>query len=408
MKKLLPLSVLSFTLLSANQSFDNSKFIPDISLIMDGSYVHRSIKDDEAKHLELPSIAHGLIGSHKHGGHEHATYNQEKGFNLNYAELVLSSSVDPLLNLDGVFHFSQNGVEIEELYFTSNVLGDGFKLKGGKFLSNFGYLNEQHHHSWNFGAMPLVYHGFLGDHGINEKGLQLQYTLPTPIYTMIGVEALQGENEGSFGHEGIEEMGVSKKDGATMFVGYIKSSYDIGDTTLFGGISYASGKSRHDHSDDDENPHAFAGDAKLYGADFVLFHQLNSYSYIKWQSEYLQRELKGQSYNFTSKKFADVTKKQGGFYSELIYAYDKNYRTGIRYDGITKNSVLKNGKNSPQPSGLNRYTAMVEYNTSEFARFRLEYSHDRSMFDENDKRKKINTIMLQANISIGAHAPHSF
>lgn len=408
MQKILPSSVLVALLFNSLSGFDNSKFIPDISLIMDGSYVYRDIKDNEAKELEVPSIAHGLIGSHEHGGHEHATYNQEKGFNLNYAELVLSSNVDPLLSLDGVFHFSENGVEIEELYFSSNFLGDGTKLKGGKFLSNFGYLNEQHHHAWNFGSMPLVYHAFLGDHGINEKGLQFQYTLPTSTYAMVGVELLQGENEGSFGHESIDEMGVSKKDGATMFVGYLKSSYDIGNTTLYGGVSYATGKSRHDDLEDDHNPHAFAGDAKLYGADFVLHHQLNSYSYIKWQNEYLERRLDGTSYSDTTKIFAQTLKKQAGLYSELVYAYDQNYRAGIRYDTFTKNSVYKNSTKVSQPGGLNKYSAMIEYNTSEFARFRLEYSYDRAMFNEDGKRKPINTIMLQANISIGAHAPHAF
>ncbi|MBE0514532.1 MAG: hypothetical protein IBX42_06210, partial [Sulfurimonas sp.] len=160
------------------RTFDQSKFIPDISLIMDASYVDRNVKDDEVGHLEVPGIAHGLLGSHSHGDDNHATYNAENGFNLNYAELVLSSSVDPFFTMDGIFHFSENGVEIEELFFTSNALGYGTRLKGGKFNSNFGYLNEQHHHSWDFADMPLAYEAFLGMHGINEVGAQIQWTAP--------------------------------------------------------------------------------------------------------------------------------------------------------------------------------------------------------------------------------------
>ena len=54
--------------------------------------------------------------------------------------------------------------------------------------SNFGYLNEQHHHSYDFADMPLVYESFLGMHGINETGLQLQWVAPTDTYLMLGAE----------------------------------------------------------------------------------------------------------------------------------------------------------------------------------------------------------------------------
>ncbi|PNV83209.1 MAG: hypothetical protein C0627_06685 [Sulfurimonas sp.] len=422
MKKILLSSVLCTALVYGadvlpveKRTFDQSKFIPDISLILDASYVDRNVKDDEVGHLELPGVAHGLLGSHSHGDDNHATYNAENGFNINYAELVLSSSVDPFFTMDGVFHFSENGVEIEELFFTSNALGYGTKIKGGKFNSNFGYLNEQHHHYWDFADMPLVYEAFLGMHGINEKGAQIQWTAPTPFYLMAGFEVLQGENEQMFGNETIgdvEDPIAAGKDGPTLYIGYIKASHDIGNTTLLGGLSYAQGKSRIDHSGDEENPHAFSGDAKLYGADFVVLHALDSYKSIKWQSEYLQRELDGTQYALdtdgTVLGSPSMLKEQSGLYSQLIYTHDKNWRMGARYDTILKNDVTKNGLDVEQHSGLDKYTAMVEYHTSEFARFRLQYSRDNAMFNEDGQREKIDTVILQANISIGAHAAHSF
>jgi len=51
---------------------------------------------------------------------------------------------------------------------------------------------------------------------------------------------------------------------------------------------------------------------------------------------------------------------------------------------------------------------MIEYHTSEFARFRVQYSRDNAMFNEDGAREKIDTVVFQANISIGAHAAHSF
>jgi len=398
-----------------NRTFEQSKFIPDISLIMDASYVNRDIEDDELAHLEVPGVAHGLLGTHDHDDSSHATYNAENGFNLNYAELVLSSSVDPFFTMDGVFHFSPNGVEIEELYFTSTALGDGLRAKGGKFNSNFGYLNEQHHHSWSFNDMPLVYEAFLGMHGINETGLQLQWTAPTDTYIMLGVEVLQGENEQMFGNGSIHlsELNATNSDidsesAPSLFIAYAKTSFDIDRTTILAGLSFASGSSRLDHSEDEESPHAFSGDSKLYGADLVIKHYFDSYSSLTWQSEWLYRDMDGTMYedfSATTPTLTPTTKKQAGLYTQLVYTYDKSWKVGARYDTIYKNDI--SNSDAFAPNNMDKYSAMIEYNTSEFARFRLQYNHNRALY-EDDVQQDLNTIILSANISIGAHGAHSF
>src|SRR3989338_7831156 len=271
-----------------SETFDQSKFMPDISLILDLSYVSRSKKDDEVAHLEVPSVVHGLLGSHSDGDVTHSTYNAKNGFNLNYAELALSSSVDPYFTMDAIFHLSEHGFEIEEAFVTSTALGHGLRVKGGKFLSNFGYLNEKHHHAWSFSDMPLVYESFLGLHAINEIGAQLQWTAPTSTYLMFGAEVLQGENEQMFGNNtiGDTEAPIAKGSQApSLFVGYIKSSIDIDDTTILGGLSYANGSSRVDHSQE-EAPSAFSGDSSLYGVDLTIKHYFDSYSFLSWQSEW--------------------------------------------------------------------------------------------------------------------------
>ncbi len=394
------------------RTFTQSKFMPDISLVMDASYVSRNIADNKVEHLEVPGVAHGLLGSHSHDGSTHTPNNAKNGFNLNYAELVLSSSVDPFFTMDGVFHFSEDGVEIEELYFTSTALGHGARIKGGKFNSNFGYLNEQHHHSWDFADMPLVYESFLGMHGINETGLQVQWIAPTDTYLMVGAEILQGENTQMFGKDIIGEH-TTQADAPALFVGYIKTSFDIEDTTLLAGLSYAQGTSRIDHLDD-EDPHVFSGDSKLYGADLVVKHYFDSYSFLKWQSEVLGREMDGTQFNLKPtdttvlQSSPTLTKKQAGLYTQLVYGINKSWHTGLRYDTIFQNDITSNGKSVDKGNNFNKYSAMVEYHTSEFARFRLQYNHNNSLYDEEGNRQNVNTIILQANISIGAHGAHSF
>jgi len=400
------------------RSFSQSQYIPDISLVTDFSYVYRDIDDSELQHLGIPGIVHGLMGSHDHDGENHATYNANNGFNFNYAELVLSSSVDPYFNMDAVFHFSEHGVEIEEAYFTTTSLPAGLRLRGGKILSEFGRINSQHAHFWDFGDMPLVYEAFLGSHGINELGVQLQWVAPMEHYLMIGAEALQGTNESMFGNAAISNPNAvegaaplaSEVRAPSLFVGYVKTAFDIGETTILPGLSCAYGSSRLDHFGDAENPHAFAGNSALYGADLTVKHYFDSYSFLTWQSEWLMRDMDGTQYdsNGTVTSSTDLEKKQAGYYIQLVYAYDKNWRAGVRYDNIYQNDVTEGGTGLDLPDNFNRYSAMAEYHPSEFSRIRLQYNRNDALYNEEGERQDINTVMLQVNIAIGAHGAHDF
>lgn len=405
------------------RTFEQSKYIPDMSMILDFSYVNRNMSDDELAHLEMPGVAHGLMGAHAHDGQNHISYNANEGFNLNYAEVVLSSSVDPYFTMDGVFHFGPYGVEIDEAYFTTTSLPAGLRARAGKMLSNFGRINSQHQHYWDFADMPLVYQAFLGDHGIDELGVQLQWVAPLPHYLMIGGEILQGDNESMFGTSSIADPLNSDEDAAplaeaadvpALFVGYIKTAHDIGDTTIMPGISYARGTSRINHFDDEEAPHAFSGMSSLYGFDLTVKHYFNSYSFLTWQSEWMQRDMDGTQYGYDPESAdptmssASVKKEQAGYYTQLVYGYDMNWRAGVRYGNIYKNDITKNGTALDTETDFNRITAMVEYHPSEFSRFRLQYNHNTAMFNEEGERQNIDTVILEANIAIGAHAAHDF
>lgn len=428
MKKALLLSTLVASVLLAEvpaikpvseRTFSQSQFMPDISLVTDFSYVYRDVDDADVAHLEIPGVAHGIMGAHSHDGASHATYNANNGFNLNYAELVLSSSVDPYFNMDAVFHFSEHGVEVEEAYFTTTSLPAGLRVRGGKLLSEFGRLNSQHHHFWDFGDMPLVYEAFLGSHGINELGAQLQWLIPAPHYLMVGAEVLQGTNESMFGNTQIGDAEAANGAIAdevrapSLFVGYVKTAFDIGNTTVLPGISYAYGASRLDHRED-EDPHAFAGNSALYGADLTVKHYFDSYSFLTWQSEWMMRDMDGTQYIVDAADIdtitgeADLEKRQAGYYTQLVYALNQNWRTALRYDNIYLNDITKNGASLETEENFQRYSAMAEYHPSEFSRIRLQYNRNNALYNEDGERQDINTVMLQVNISIGAHGAHDF
>jgi len=430
MQKILLSTLLSTLIVVANADTDtleslkeptkatNQTFMPNISLIVDASYSHETLdNEDETEHLEIPGFVHG--GGDAHEGHMHTPLAGNDGFNLNYAELSLTSSVDNYFDMTAIFHLTEDNFEIEEAFITTTALPYNLKAKLGKFNSDFGYLNAKHHHAYNFSDMPLIYAALLGDHGFNEKGVQLQYVLPTSTYMMVGVELLEGENELSYGKEGFSPsaagedfVGVDGVDKPLM-IAYLKSSFDIAGGTVLTGGSLAMGESRIDHLEDAEGPHAFAGDSTLYGVDFTYKNFFSTHNGISFHTEYLYRELDGTQYapNATNddwKATPTITKKQGGFYSELIYQFDQNYRAGVRYSAITQNDVTLGGVDKDMEDDIAVTSVMAEYNPSEFARIRLQYNHNSSLFDENGIKNNKDEIVLQFNYAIGAHGAHNF
>ena len=391
-------------------SFNQSQFVPNISLVLDTSLVARNKSEEELSELSMPGIGEGFYGGGGHEGHSHGAANSENGFNLNYVEMVVSSNVDPYFSMDATFHFSEESVDIEEAFFTSTALDNGLKVKGGKFYSDFGRMNKQHQHLWDFSDAPLIYIGFLGYEGLNEKGIQLQYTPALDNYLMVGAEVLQGENGNTFGIDTININGESIEGASapSLFVGYIKTAMDIGDTTIMPGVSYAHGQSRSSH-DHDGHEEAFDGKSSLYNVELTIKSYFDSYSFISWQSEWMRREQDGTAYHVEAgvTEANDQKITQEGIYSQVVYAYDQNWRTGLRYDSIYKNEIFFTEDELP-PTPYERYSAMLEYHFSEFSRLRLEYTYNQALYDEDFKQQDVHSAILSLNVAIGAHAAHDF
>jgi hypothetical protein len=408
--------LLSFTVAGAtvypqqtDNPFSQSKFVPDISLILDCSYLHRNHNDDRLATMIIP----GLI------------YNSEEmtsrqGFNLNYGELTIASIVDPYFDLFSSLEFSENGFEIEEAYFTTRSLPLGFQLKGGKFMSHFGRINEQHTHYWDFSDAPLVNSAFFGEHHLNEKGIRLTWVAPFDYYLMAGGEILQGENHTSFGRNGFSEpTGIVSVSGSTwpnLFVSYIKTSFDIENLTILCGLSNTFGGTKINHDIDYEEitGEAIDGTTSITGADVTLKYLFNSIQCISLQAEYLYRSMNGDKYirdgSGTVGKFS-LDSRQAGLYTQLVGRLSKRTRTGVRLDLINVNDVTLSGTGQHYPHSLPRYSAMIEYNPTEFSRLRLQYNYDLSRYEitsDRFSRSSTHELILQMNITIGAHGAHAF
>lgn len=385
---------------TAANPFSGASMNPDVSFIVDTSLVSRQLSDVRFGQLRLPGFTHAFAQAHD--GHEHGMSNMNNGFNLNYGELVLASTVDPYFDLFTAIHASDSGAELEEAYMTTRQLPANMQLKLGKFLSAFGRLNSQHHHYWDFSDQPLIYQGIFGGHGLLEKGVQISWLAPTRQYLQLGAEWLQGENEQSFGTEAIASTSKGAVDGAGVAVGFIKTSVDWGNSSWLAGLSYAHGQYRHADGD-----HAKAGDMSIWGVDLTGKYFLDASRYVMWQSEYLQRHLTDAiqvSYDDQGSLLAvqALTQHQSGYYSQLIWKFDPQWRVGYRYDAIDQNQIR-------QVNGLlgQRQSVMLEYNPTEFSRIRLQYARNEAFADAQGIQP-FDEWVLQFNMAIGAHGAHTF
>jgi hypothetical protein len=192
-------------------------------------------------------------------------------------------------------------------------------------------------------------------------------------------------------------------------VGFVKTSFDVGDLSVLTGLSFATGHTRINHLDD-EDPHAFAGKTKLYGFDLTAKYFLDSYRYISFQGEYLYRDQEGTRYAYDDAGnliTPSIKKKQGGFYSQVVWRFAQRWRTGFQYNLINKNDVKENGVKINLSNNLPAYYAMLEYNPTEFSRIRLQVGQNRAFFQDGS-RKTVNEVTLQFNFAIGAHGAHPF
>jgi hypothetical protein len=387
--------------------FSQAKFVPDISLILDCSYLHRNVTDEEIAGLFLP----GYVAGQQEFSRE--------GFNLNYAEIGFSAVVDPYFELFAVCHLSEERFELEEAYWSTKQLPAGFQLKAGKFLSSFGRINDVHTHYWDFADRPLVHAAFFGQEGLNDIGARVTWVAPIGFYLLAGGEVLMGGNEGSFGRTGFRASQGVQVDGVRgpgLVVGYVESSVDIGEAAVLARVSGAHGKTRSDEGFSTGAPggSALSGTTTVLGAALTAKLPLDAIRDVSFQGEWLWRHTDATHYSLDLVQRVSQTaleRRQSGFYAQVVAKFSLRMRGGFRYDLLQGNAITENGVRGDLLENLPRLSTMLEYSPTEFSRIRLQYTYDRSRASETAQqlnRTTVNEVSLQVNLAIGAHGAHSF
>jgi hypothetical protein len=389
-------------------TFTQNRFNPDLSLIADFAGVGTSLGDRSAQTLAVP----GFIDHSDRTG-------KLRGINFNYLELAFAAAVDPYFDFFSVVTFTPSGFDVEETYVETRQLPFGFQVRMGKFFSAFGRLNGIHAHAWDFYDQPLVYEAFMGAEGWKNPGLRLSWTAPVDFLLQLGFEVFQGISDESplfnaTAYDLTAANGANLSSKApfvpALYVGSLKTSFDSGNNVFLLGTSVMVGHATQTRIDGLSTDMAFSAPGTiLYNGELTYKYLISSYRSLTWQSEYLGRVSSGDLAQVSDGLVHAASKKQGGFYSQIIWRFDQSgrWRVGARFDLLDQNSYAIDGVAQPLHNLLQRATAMLECSPTEFSRFRLQYAYDRSRFFDGEQ-KPVQEVLLQMNIAVGPHGAHSF
>jgi hypothetical protein len=369
-----------------------SAFNPEISLILSGTYTNLS--QDPANYRIagfLPSA--GEIGP------------GQRGFGLGESELAIAANIDPYLR--GTLTLAvtpENTVAVEEAFVQSLGLDNGLTVKGGRFLSGVGYLNEQHAHTWDFVDAPLAYQAFFGGQ-FKDEGVQLKWLAPTDTFVEIGGEVGRGRNF---------PASDRAKNGFGSAALFAHLGGDVGASHSWRtGLSLLRTSPQNRAYDDIAAgvTNSFSGDSRLEIADLVWKWAPNgnpATTNFKLQGEYFRRHEDGDlTYGVNAANITDrYASAQSGGYLQGVYQFMPRWRVGLRRDQInggnvdyaSNNAALGQAAFNPSKNSL-----MFDYSPSEFSRFRLQFAQDKSRPEVTD-----NQMFLQYQMSLGAHGAHKY
>jgi hypothetical protein len=353
-------------------------FNPNVSAVLNGFFAAANHDPASAK---IPGFA---LGDDAQG--------PPRGFSLGESEVNLNANIDPFLF--GWLNLSfpnDGGVSVEEAYLQTTSLGGGLTLKAGEFFSGIGYLNEVHSHNWSFSTASLPYRAFLNTQ-YGDAGVQARWLAPTNIFLEFGAELFRGD---SFPSGGAANHGVGTE---TFFV---HAGGDINESSSYlVGLSYL-------HTNSDRRVTG-AGDIFSGSDDLGILSLI-----YKWApgGNLLLRNLvlsgefffdrEDGSFNGIPLRDYDRT----GWYLQGVYQFMPRWSFGLRYaqlgtsgiDAALGGSTLDDLGHTPRAE-----SAILEFDTSEFGRLRMEYTHD-----DSDLRP-LDQILFQYTIIYGPHPAHRY
>jgi hypothetical protein len=360
---------------------------------------------------------------------------RKRGFTLQQAELSLTGAVDPYFYGETHIIFSidpisgETETELEEAFLTTLSLPYGLQFKGGQFFTEFGRINAQHPHQWDWQDQPIINTRLFGGDGLRAPGARLGWLTPLPWYSELyfGAQNANGETLTSFlaNAEVFEERPIGGRPFTNRDVKSLKdilylarwaNSWNFTDeiTTVFG-LSGLFGP----------NATGRDGYTQIYGTDLkVTWRPVNNFRgwpFLIWQSELMGRWYKADRFFDDSDpdNIIDLPKKtliDWGFYTQALYGFYYRWAAGLRYEYASGENpsvlVYKDRSRDPFRDNRLRLSPLLVWQPTEFSRIRLQYNYDHATHLEFDglgnRERDAHSVWLGFEISYGAHAAHKY
>lgn len=346
-----------------------------------------------------------------------------EGFGLGETELAMGANIDDMFygKLTAVveMHDGETELNLEEAFIQTMAMPAGLSIRGGRFLSDIGYLNNQHLHTDAFSDRPIAYRAFFGGHYFDD-GVRLSLVAPTDVYWTLGVEAFKGDSMRAADDEGEREF---KNLG--MYTVYSKIGGDIGDNSSWqAGLSYLRNQNGqvtvheegdehayavaardHDHGQGNDHSHGASYTGKnTYGADFVY----------KWAPngnyKYQNLTLSGEYYRVTDFVPADVHPEDAphkdyhqAWYLSGVYQFTPNWSAGWRYGELDSQALHGEHFHGQK---LTESEVSLAWHSSHFSTVRFQFTKQQG--PNFDGMADDNVFTIQYIMSLGAHGAHQF
>jgi len=224
----------------------------------------------------------------------------------------------------------------------------------------------------------------------------VRWLAPTDMFLEFGAELFRGDE---FPAAGATHNGVGTE------TAFLHTGDDINDSSSWlAALSYL-----HSSADDRTTSDAlFSGTDHFTGNDDLGILSL-VYKWAPGGNPTVQNlVVSGEGFYGREKGLFDdvpISQDRSGFYVQGVYQFRPQWSAGVRYAQVNASGVsplladtaLDDFGHSPHAE-----TALLEYDTSEFGRLRLQYTHDDAGLKPNDE------LLFQYTVIYGPHGAHRY
>ena len=326
-----------------------------------------------------------------------AVGSRDQGLQLGHSDLSVSGPLGKNFQAQLTATFATEGGElqktIEEAWLETKALPYGLQVRGGRFASQIGYLNQQHPHADDFVERPLLYRAFFGGH-LNDDGLRLNWTAPTDMYLMLGIEGFHGKRFIA------DVVNIPGQVGMTTLVAKMGDDLSRSQSWQLG-LSHIRNEREalvEEHVEGEAHAHA-------HGAQYTGGKTWMMDATWKWAPNGNNRDQQVRVTFETAWVYAHNSDAAGDMHHAhalaLAWRLNPNWEVGARTDWLRVNAP-------DDESRLCEYALMLAWKPSHMQTLRVQYTTQRGATGDAFLNASKDSVQLQYVLSFGAHGAHSF